>query len=185
MSGASRAEHEEESIMKRTRTSLIAGILAAILVLAAVPAAFATLHAAQRTPGNCLRAQLGVRANGTNGAAGTIYGAWVFTNLSTKTCRLFGYPGMQLYGKAGRPIPTTVKRNLSPGPTDVTLVPGASATFYSSFSDVPSGRHACLASSVAQITAPNAVASLFIPARLQPCRGIVNVSAVRAGVHHA
>jgi hypothetical protein len=35
-----------------------------------------------------------------------------------------------------------------------------------------------------QITAPDVVASLFIPAQLQAC-GVVNVSAVRRGVHHA
>ena len=171
--------------MRRTRTSLVAGILAAIVVMAAVPAAFAALHAHQAPPGNCVRQQLGVRSNGTNGAAGTIYGAWVFTNLSPRACMLYGYPGMQLYGRAGRPLPTTVKRNLAPGPTHVRLAPGGSATFFSSYSDVPSGNHACATSAVAQITAPNAVASLFIPARLQACRGIVNVSAVKAGVHHA
>ena len=171
--------------MRRTRTSLIAGIVTAVVVLAAVPAAFAALHTPQAPTGNCLRNQLGVRSNGTNGAAGTIYGAWVFTNMSGSACKLYGYPGMQLFGKAGRPIPTTVRRNLRPGPTHVTLAPGASATFFSSYSDVPSGSQTCGTSAVAQITAPNAVASLFIPARLGPCGGIVNVSAVRAGVHHA
>jgi hypothetical protein len=170
--------------MRRTRTSLVAGIVVAIALVAAVPAAFAALHA-PATPANCVRDQLGVRANGTNGAAGTVFGAWVFTNISSTSCRLYGYPGMQLYGRAGRPIPTTVKRTLSPGPSDVTLAPGGSATFRSSYSDVSSSPKPCPTSAVAQITAPNAVASLFIPAKLAPCRGVVNVSAVRAGVHHA
>jgi Protein of unknown function (DUF4232) len=170
--------------VRRTRTSLVAGIVTAILVVVAVPAAFAALHAAQAPPGNCVRDQLGVRSNGTNGAAGTIHGAWVFTNLSGSSCKLYGYPGMQLYGRAGRPIPTTVRRNLPPGSTHVTLAPGGSATFFTSYSDVSSGPHPCPTSAVVQITAPNAVASLFIPAHLGPCRGIVNVSAVQAGVHH-
>ena len=169
--------------MRRTRTSLIGGIVAAVIVVAAVPAAFAALHAAPSTPGNCSRAQLGVRDNGTDGAAGTIYGAWVFTNLSGKTCKLFGYPGMQLYSRVGRPFPTIVKRSLKPTPTLVTLAPGASATFFSSYGDVSSGSQGCPKSAVAQITAPNDFSSLFIPAELQPCRGIVNVSAVKAGVH--
>jgi hypothetical protein len=169
--------------MSRTRT-LAVGVVATIMVAAAVPAAFAVVHA-QATPANCVRDQLGVRSNGTNGAAGTIFGAWVFTNISGTPCRLYGYPGMQLYGRAGRPIPTTVKRSLSPGPSNVILAPGGSATFRSSYSDVSSSPKPCPMSGVAQITAPNAFASLFIPARLGPCRGIVNVSAVRAGVHHA
>ncbi len=171
--------------MRRTRTSLVAGLVAAIVLLAAVPAAFAAFHAAQRTSANCVRDQLGVRSNGTNGAAGTIHGAWVFTNRSGKACTLYGYPDMQLYRRGGRPIPTTVKRSLPPGPTHVALAPGASATFFSSYSDVPSGSHQCPTSAVAKITAPNAVASLFIPAQLQACGGVVKVSAVQAGVHHA
>jgi Protein of unknown function (DUF4232) len=169
--------------MRRTRT-LAGSTLAAAVVLAAVPAASARFHAGQRTPATCTRNQLGVRPNGIDGAAGTIHGAWVFTNLSRRACTLHGYPGMQLYGRAGRPIPTTVRRTLRPGSTRVTLAPGGSATFFSRYNDVPSGTGQCPTSEVAQITSPNAVASLFIPARLQACGGIVNVSAVEPGVHH-
>jgi hypothetical protein len=164
---------------------MIAGLLAVALALAAVPAALAARHATQGVAADCVRGQLGVRANGTNGAAGTIYGAWVFTNLSTTTCRLNGYPDLQLYGRTGRPIRTVVRRNLRPAPSVVTLAPGGSATFRSSYSDVSSTPKPCPVSAVMQVTAPNATASLFIPAQLAPCRGIVNVSAVRAGAHPA
>ena len=171
--------------MKRTRTSLIAGFLAAIVILAVIPAAFAARHATQTSAANCTRRQLSVRSNGTNGAAGTIYGAWVFKNVSRTACVLDGYPDIQLFGVTGRPIRTTVKRNLAPGPATRDAGPGASATFYTTFSDVASGPTPCPRSAVAQITAPNASASLYIPAQLQPCRGVVNVSAVLAGVHPA
>jgi hypothetical protein len=174
-----------EVSMRRTRTRPVTGIVAAIVVLAAVPAASAALHAVHRTPPNCVRDQLGVRDNGVNGTAGTIHGAWVFTNRSESACRLFGYPSMQLYGRVGRPIPTTVKRNLPPTPAEVRLAPGASATFFSSYSDVTSGSHQCPTSAVVRITPPNAIASLFIPAQLQACGGVVHVSAVEPGVHHA
>ena len=170
--------------MDRIRTSLVGIAIAAVVVLATLPTVSAALQAAS-TPANCLRNQLGVRANGINGAAGTIHGAWVFTNVSTTACDLDGYPDIQLYGRAGRPIPTTVKRNLPPAPSHVKLLPGGSATFYSSYNDVPSGSAACPTSAVIQITPPNASASLFIPAQLQACRGIVNVSAVLGGVHPA
>ena len=170
--------------MERIRTSLIGVTVAAIVALAAFPTVSAALQSAAR-PASCLRNQLGVRANGINGAAGTIHGAWVFTNVSAKACDLDGYPGIQLYGRRGRPIPTTVKRNLPPAPSHVKLLPGGSATFYSSYSDVSSGSAACPTSAVIQITPPNATASLFIPAQLQACRGIVRVSAVLGGVHPA
>jgi hypothetical protein len=170
--------------MKKTRTALLTGIVAAI-ALTAIPAAVAAHNASQRAAANCTRNQLSVRANGTEGAAGTIHGAWVFTNRSATSCQLYGYPDMQLYNHGGQPIPTTVKRNLPPGPSHVTLAPGGSGTFYSSYSDVSSTSRPCPKSEVAAITAPNASAALFIPAQLQPCRGIVNVSAVLPGVHHA
>jgi hypothetical protein len=151
-----------------------------LALIAGLPTAFAA-HGASAT---CTRAQLGVRQNGTQGTAGTVHGAWVFTNRSGTSCVLNGYPGLQLYGKAGRPIHTSVQDDLSPAPSEVTLAPGGSATFLSTYSDVPSGRP-CPVSSVAQITAPGADASLFIPVVLAPCGGVMHVSAVRAGVHHA
>ena len=163
---------------------LVAAIVAAIAMIGALPMAFATLHAPQAAAPNCTRNQLGVRSNGTEGALGTIHGAFVFTNRSGTTCRLNGYPDIQLFGSVGRPIHTTVQTDLAPTPTNVRLAPGASATFRTSYSDVSTGGR-CPVSSVAQITAPNAAASLFIPARLGPCGGVVHVSAVRAGVHHA
>ena len=166
--------------MRRTRTKLVTGIVAAIIVLAAVPAASAALHS--RIAANCVRAQLGVRNNGSSGALGTIHGAWVFTNSSDTACTLNGYPDLQLYGPKGRPIPTTVVRDLSPAPAAVTLAPGASGTFFSRYNDVGPGP--CQTSGVIQIAAPNADAPHFIPAQLQACGGVVHVSAVKAGVHH-
>jgi hypothetical protein len=162
---------------------LLAGGITAITLLAAVPASMAALHA--RATAACVRNQLGVRSNGSQGAAGTIYGAWVFTNVSKTTCTLKGYPSLDLYGKVGRPIPTTVQDDLLPGPRLVTLAPGDAATFHTSYSDVPSSRRACPVSSVMQVTSPGAQGSLFIPATLQPCRGLVHVSGIRAGIHHA
>jgi hypothetical protein len=167
--------------MRRTRTALLAGV-AAVVVLATVPAAFAALRGTA-VPAACVRNQLRVRSNGENGAAGTIHGAWVFKNRSGKACTLDGYPDMQLYGRGGRPIPTTVKRTLQPSPAHVALAPGASATFLSRYTDVATGSQKCPTSAVVQITAPNVSRSLFIPAKLQACGGVVNVSAVEAGVH--
>lgn len=169
--------------MARRTRGLLAGGIAMIIVVAAVPVAMAALHGT--AAGTCVRDQIGVKANGGEGAAGTIYNAWILTNVSKTKCTLSGYPSLDLYGKRGRPIPTTVKRDLRPGPTTVSLAPGGSATFLTSYSDVPSSRRACPASSVMQITPPGVAKSLFIPAELGPCRGLVHVSAVKAGIHHA
>ena len=169
--------------MSKQRASLVGGVVVAI-ILTAVPAALAAHHPTQRTPANCVRDQLSVRSGGINGGAGTIHGAWVFTNRSATACVLNGYPDLQLYNRGGRPILTTVVQDIAPGPTAVTLLPDASGTFFSSYNDVSSGS-GCRTSAVMQVTAPNDAAPLFIPAQLQACGGVVHVSAVRAGVHHA
>jgi hypothetical protein len=167
--------------MRRTRTALVAGV-AAIVVAGAVPAAFAALRGSV-TPANCVRAQLNVRLNGADGAAGTIHGAWVFTNRSGSACSLNGYSDLQLYGRGGRPLPTTTKKDLSPGPSQVSLAPDHSATFLSRYTDVPTGSQHCRTSAVLEVTAPNAADGLFIPAQLQACGGVIHVSAVEVGVH--
>jgi len=164
----------------RSRAFLAAGTTA-IIVLASLVTSMGALSAA--TSGPCGRHQLAVTSNGSEGAAGTIYGAWVFTNVSDRRCTVSGYPSLQLYGRRGRPIPTTVRRDLPPAPRVVTLRPGDAATFRTSYSDVAARR--CPVSSVIQITPPDVPNSLFIPAVLTPCRGLVHVSAVVAGIRHA
>jgi hypothetical protein len=153
----------------------------ALLLAGAIPVALAAFRGGSTSP--CSQSQLNVRENGSEGAAGTIRGAWVFTNRSNATCSLNGYPDLQMFRKGGRPLATTTKKNLSPGPSQVVLDPGDSGTFLSSYSDVPSGSENCTSSRVLEITAPGAGAGLFIPATLMPCGGVIRVSAVEAGVH--
>lgn len=169
--------------MHRSRTHLLAVAAAAILVVVAVPAAFA-LRATRGVPGVCTRAQLGVRSNGEEGAVGTIHGAWVFTNRSSTSCTLNGYPALQLYGRSGRPLPTSVVTDLQPGPSQVTLAPGASGTFLSTYSDIVSGgSDRCPRADVLQITGPGVTASHFLAEELFACDGEIHVSAVEPGVH--
>jgi uncharacterized protein DUF4232 len=166
--------------MLMSRKVFLASVAIASIVLMTVPASIAGLRA---TPSTCARSQLTVRSNGWEGTAGTIHGAWVFRNVSKETCTLEGYPSLQLFGKGGRPIPTHVKEDLRPLPSTVTLKPDASATFRTSYNEVAVPR--CPTSSVMRVTPPGARKSLFIPATLTPCRGVVHVSAVWAGIHHA
>ena len=166
--------------MRRHRTIAI-GSIAALLVAGSIPVAMAAFGG---TAANvCSRSQLNVRDNGSQGALGTIHGAWVFTNRSSITCNLNGYPDLQMFRKGGRPLATTTKKNLSPGPSQVVLDPGDSGTFLSSYSDVQMGTEPCPSSRVLEITAPGAGAGLFVPARLMACGGVIRVSAMEAGVH--
>ena len=156
---------EKGVMMRRIHTSLVAGFLTATIVLAAVPAVFGMLEASAAVA-PCHREQLGVRSDGIDGAAGTIHGAWVFTNRSNETCSLKGYADLQMYGHGGRPLPTTVKRSLPPGPSLVMLVPGDSATFFTSYSDVGSSR--CAISAVLEIRRPTPPPRCSSPPNCRP-----------------
>jgi hypothetical protein len=60
-------------------------------------------------------------------AAGNRYAALVLTNTSSRSCRAFGFVGLQLTGVSGAKLPTTVIRETQPGPREITLRPGQSA----------------------------------------------------------
>jgi hypothetical protein len=166
--------------MRRHRTIVI-GSIAALLLAGSIPVAMAAFRGGSASA--CSQSQLNVRENGSEGAAGTIRGAWVFTNRSNDACTLDGYPDLQMFRKGGRPLATTTKHNLPPAPSEVVLDPDDSGTFLSSYSAVPSGSEKCTSSRVLEIIAPDAAGGLFIPAELMPCGGVIRVSAVESGVH--
>jgi Protein of unknown function (DUF4232) len=58
--------------------------------------------------------------------AGQRYAFLVLTNTSTATCRVYGFPGMQLLSASGANIPTNVVRE-PVTPTLVTVAPGKHA----------------------------------------------------------
>lgn len=118
--------------------------------------------------------------------------AVVLTNTSETTCNLYGYPGVQLLGSSGQPLPTTVKRGRSmlapdPGPSLVQLSPGSSASFALSWDDSQTQNSsgslvACSNTSSIEITPPNDYHYLTIPYSLHACgNGSLTVSAVVAG----
>jgi hypothetical protein len=77
-------------------------------------------------PGGCPTAALKIEALRASGAAGHQYAFLQFTNSSTRTCSLTGYPGVQLV-KAGKPVGQPAVRTGKPI-SKVQLAPGHSAT---------------------------------------------------------
>jgi hypothetical protein len=65
---------------------------------AAAPAAASTVAGVPACPTRSLQVKLGV----TQGAAGSVYTALDFVNISNVTCTLYGYPGVSLAG--GKPV---------------------------------------------------------------------------------
>lgn len=89
---------------------------------------------AYATGAECQPAQLRAAFAGQGVAAGQATRIVALRNTSGVTCTMVGYPGIQLYDSAGRPVNTTTVRQPPPG-TVVTLAPGVSAHFQLSYSD--------------------------------------------------
>ena len=62
----------------------------------------ATTAAAAGGPGACATRDLSAKAGQSQGTAGSTYVNIVFTNISGKTCTVYGYPGVSLAG--GTPV---------------------------------------------------------------------------------
>ena len=68
---------------------------------------------------------------------GMAYADLGLTNEAGHPCRMYGYPGMQLLGADGSPLPTTVLRDGSVKPTLFTLQPGDTGWARLTWSVVP------------------------------------------------
>ena len=86
--------------------------------------------------GRCHTSMLSARVVLGQPGAGQRYADLVLTNTSGASCRVYGYPGMQLLGASGGHIPTAVERQ--PGTaTLVTLAPGQQASSLLHWTIVP------------------------------------------------
>jgi len=121
----------------------------------------------------CTTAHLTVTMAASGAAAGSIVRVYEFTNEGPGQCTLYGYPGYQLLGASGAPLPTTVVRR-PPSGGEITLSSGALLVMSSTEQTVtlPVGGHAwsvmqfadaagyanetCPTSAALLVTAPNA-----------------------------
>ena len=129
---------------------------------------------------------IGVGAGG--GAAGSTYYPLEFTNTSSQSCHLYGFPGVSATA-GGRQAGSAAQRNHSAPVRSVVLAPGASAHALLQITDVANfDRTACRPVTAAGLVVypPNQTASAFIPFRFAACaaRGPVflSVSPVQARV---
>ena len=139
----------------------------------------------------CQPSQLAIAIGQSNGAAGTIEIGITFTNSSSTTCALQGYPGMLLLDASANPLPTNVVRggmNFEPAiansaPTQVVIGAGQPAGYTLSYSDVPTGNEtSCPSSTAARVTPPNDTAYATISLAIAPCSGgTIHVSPVYPG----
>jgi Protein of unknown function (DUF4232) len=105
----------------------------------APPSSPAESGVAAPTSGRCNAGSLSARVEPTDAGAGNRYGKLVVTNTGSGPCTLNGYSGLQLLDGNGNPVPTNLQRTGSPGPTPVTLAPGAIASANLHWNVVPTG----------------------------------------------
>jgi hypothetical protein len=126
-----------------------------------------TAHAAA-APKRCYTSDLRASLLREPPAAGRRYAHLRLTNISSRTCTIYGYAGAQLLRADGSRVPTDIVRDHSRTPHPITLRPGqrASATWH--WGVVP-GRgepSQCRCEPIAKtikITPPDATTSLRIP----------------------
>jgi hypothetical protein len=172
--------------MRDRRATRLAAVLVAAAGIGALGAAATHASAGAASVPRCRLHQLSLAKPKMNGAAGTIRLRFVFTNSSSSTCKLFGFPGMQMLNKNRNPIPTHVHRGTGNGvpaepETDVVMTPGQHGSFYAGYSDVPTGSEKCRLSSFVEVTPPNDFKHFTQALRIQPCGGKITVSPVVHG----
>jgi hypothetical protein len=137
----------------------------------------------------CQNIQLLIRAQASQGAAGTIGVLYRIHNLQSRSCTLSGDPGVQFLDPRFASLPTTVHRgggDVGNVPVrTVTLRPYGNAYFALFYSDVPTANAPpCATAPYLMIFAPNTslpVVTYAVPrGSIHECSGIIHVSPLTA-----
>ena len=153
------------------------GITTSSTPAASTPAATSTTATG---PAACAAVQLRFGAGAVGAAAGQRYLPLTFTNVSTVTCTLFGYPGVAGLNSAGLQV---AQARREPGLTraTITLAPGATASALVHATVVSAGTPTCPPDYAALlVTAPNTRVSVRVAVMLPACGGL-SVRPVVAG----
>ncbi|HEY7975951.1 MAG TPA: DUF4232 domain-containing protein [Ktedonobacterales bacterium] len=134
---------------------------------------------------NCQPAQLIFTIHTGGGAAGHIGQMGQFTNQSSATCSLYGFPGAQMLDAQHNPMPTHALWQTSAYMYTnqmkqlVQLAPGASAYFAVTWSDVTVGSAtSCPASAYLSVTPPNDFSVLTVADQINACDSNLEISPV-------
>jgi hypothetical protein len=169
------------------------GLTGASVLLRVLP----TAPAASASWPRCAKSQLSMAATSTGAGLGHAGVLFTLRNTSSASCRMFGYPGLQLLSASGQQLPTTVVpagsgAYLFPAvvPHWVALQPGAVGSFDLQYGDTPVGSaasepdaQACPAATHVEVTMPKTTGHVVVPASMAPCGGQVLVSPVVPGAH--
>ena len=148
-----------------TIASAVALVPAMGIAVAVSPASAARAAATASVP-RCATASLGVWVGTTTGAAGSRTAEFGFTNNSSKTCSLYGYPRVQMLTKSGKNQSTTDEQ--APGAMGVqektvVLAPGKTAYFGFVYASATGFANlTCPTSGALQFTPPQSTVSIAL-----------------------
>jgi hypothetical protein len=160
--------------MKAMRRSYLAAAGAAVAALGVGGGAMQAVAAAQTTAtARCHTSQLRIwRGDPGDGAAGSVYYQLEFTNVSSSTCSLDGYPGVAAVGSGGHQLGSAAGRDRMFAPAMVKLGPGATAHAVLRIIDVDNlPKSTCEPTTAAalRIYPPNATRAATLPFRFRAC----------------
>jgi hypothetical protein len=139
-------------------------------------------------PAPCPTRSLGLKLGLSQGAAGSVYQVLDFTNISSVSCTLYGYPGVSLAG--GQPVAQVglaADENPTPPRELVTLAPGAVANSLLRIVDAlnyPTSKCGPVTTKWLQVYPPNQTTPIFLSYKTTGCSKpvrILTVSVVQPG----
>jgi hypothetical protein len=153
-------------------------------VSTAAPSQSAAVAGAPACPTSSLQAKLGLG----QGYAGGVYQVIDFTNTSSATCSLYGYPGVSLVsGPPYRQIGLSAKRSPTVPVKLITLAPGATANAVVQIVEAqnfPASSCDPTTATNLQIYPPNQRTAIYLPSTAQGCAKssqVLFISPVQSG----
>jgi uncharacterized protein DUF4232 len=133
-------------------------------------------------PPPCPTRSLQVKLGASQGAAGSVYTAIDFTNISTVTCTLYGYPGVALTtGAPGHQIGEAARENPATPRQLVTLQPQTPANAVLRIvvaQNYPVSRCHPVTARYLQVYPPNQTTRVYIKYRTVGCASPINLMTV-------
>ena len=143
--------------------STVLALGATAVVLAPLAGASTSTTAAPQ----CSTADLSAQLKAGSPGAGQRYATVVLTNISGRTCTIYGYGGLGLLGAPRQGVPTDLHRAASPAPARVTLGAGGSARSLLHWTVIPAPDENATTcqptAATAAVTPPNQTTSLLRP----------------------
>jgi Protein of unknown function (DUF4232) len=170
--------------------ALALGIGSAVWATSSASAAPAAPAARAAIPPVCTTADLSVWVNISegNGAAGTIFYPLEFTNTSSQTCRVWGYPGVSAVSATGKQLGDAAGRNPLYAGAWVNIAAGGTAHALLSYGDVEVTSSGCkpTAASLIKVYPPSQTSAALgffdLPVCTVPHHTYLHVTVIRPGV---